>query len=150
MIGAICDYLNNYFVARDSDRHFGSFTISGGVITSDTEGAIIENNRYYRIIGSSFNDGVHASADTLTDESFSGAVWIMALPPDFLAKATEIGLWQAQYGAADSAAMSPYNSESFNGYSYTKSAGSAGSSGSVSYPTWQTVFGPQLSRWRKI
>ena len=73
----------------------------------------------------------------------------MAVPKDVISLATEIGLWQAKYGGVDSENMSPYQSESFNGYSYTKASGSA--SGSVSsVPTWQSVFGDRLRRYRKI
>ena len=46
------------------------------------------------------------------------------------------------------ALASPYQSESFGGYSYTKA--SAGSSDSGEGITWQKKFKSQLNQWRKI
>ena len=88
--------------------------------------------------------------DELHDENFSGAVWAMAVPPTAIALSEEIEAWQAKYGSVDSAAMSPFNSESFGGYSYTKSTGGSYSSGSGGNPSWQSVFADKLNRWRKI
>ena len=51
-------------------------------------------------------------------------------------------------GGADSAAMSPYMSESFGGYSYSKGASNTASGGSV--VTWQDAFKTRLAPWRKI
>lgn len=87
----------------------------------------------------------------LTDEVFTGAVWEMGIPPAVLQLADEIEEWQNKYGGADSAAMSPFNSESFGGYSYSKSTGGGGSgSGSGSAGSWQSVFASRLNPWRKI
>ena len=80
MITQICQSIRNWF---DIERHFGTFTIKDGSIAPSD---FLQDGQYYRIIGSVFNDGVHKfGSDTLTDEKpFDGAVWAMAVPPDFL------------------------------------------------------------------
>ena len=111
----------------------------------------LKPNQYYRIIGSVFNDGVHKYGDTkdvLTDEAFNGAVWALAIPKEVVQLADEIKAWRALYEATDSQAMSPYVSESFGGYSYSKGAGN--STGSPNASSWIGVFKPRLNMWRKI
>ena len=141
MLSEICKELNNWF---DTKRLFGKFTISDGVL-QDVE---ILEGQYYRIVGSVFNDGVyqHTSSQNiipLHDESFDGAVWLMAVPSDVLKLSKEVEDWVSKYAEAEN---SPYQSESFGGYSYTKAAGQNGSNGA----TWQKVFGARLNKWRKI
>lgn len=108
---------------------------------------MIQDNQYFRIVGSVFNDGVHqyTSELELTDETFTGAIWLMAIPKDVIDLATEISDWKEKY--ADTV-NSPFQSESFGGYSYSKASG--GSSSGSSGPTWQSVFAKRLNEWRKI
>ena len=99
-----------------------------------------------------FNDGIYQYNDTLelTDEEFDGAIWAMAIPSEVIALADDIESWKQKYQSIDSPAMSPYNSESFGGYSYSKGGG-ASSSGNVDLSgTWQGVFADRLNHWRKI
>ena len=151
MIEAICRELNNWF-DRNSDgsdnRYFGTFAIEDGIIDlSETD---IKDGQYFRIIGSTFNDGVHQFPVTdLQDETFDGAIWLMAIPKAVLDLATEIEAWNAKYGGVDSPSMSPFNSESFGGYSYSKSSRS-GSGTDESAGTWQGQFASRLNKWRKI
>lgn len=145
MLTELCLYLNNWF-DRNQPHYFGDFIISNGALRSVSEGDILVPNQYYRIVGSVFNDGVYKhDSEQLIDETFNGAVWMMAVPPDVISTATEIAMWQAKYGGVDSEAMSPFSSESFGGYSYSKS-----SSNTSTNPTWQTVFNDRLRRYRKI
>lgn len=142
MLSQICLYLNNWFDFGQS-KYFGTFTISEGAFDLLSE---IQTNQYYRIVGSVFNDGVHKrGSEELIDETFEGAIWLMAVPKDVIDLTAEITAWQAKYGDTDS--MTPYQSESFGGYSYTKS--SSGSSGS-STPTWMSVFADRLRRYKKL
>lgn len=137
----LCQELKNWF---DLKRVFGTFTISGGEISLDC----LQENQYYRIIGSTFNDGVHRKGyGGLEDETFEGAVWLMGIPPAVIKLLDEINKWQEQYGAA---VMSPYNSESFGGYSYTKAYGTSGGSGANKIFDYKTAFADQLNRWRKV
>ena len=157
----VCQYLRNWF---DRDRLVGEFVITDSVIRS-TDGIALPllTGQYYRIIGSIFNDGVHIYGtktvtpsqgepyeeliDPLTDEpAFTGAVWTMAVPPAFVALADEIETWTE---ANADAINSPYNSESFGGYSYTVKNASSGA-GEDSGITWQGQFRTSLNPWRKI
>ena len=138
----ICDYLNNYFV---DEKIKGTFTISSGTITDDD----LKNGQYFRIVGSIFNDGVHKyPASDLTDETFKGEIWAMAVPQTVIAIASDIKEWQTMYGGAGSSAMSPFNSESFAGYSYSKSG--SGNANSGSNASWQDVYGGRLNKYRKL
>lgn len=151
MLSEICLYLKNWFDFGQT-KYFGKFNITGNSITY--LGGIdmdIQRNQYYRIVGSVFNDGVYKyGTETLTDEEFTGAVWLMAVPPDVLALSDEIDNWQSKYGSLDSENMSPYQSESFGGYSYSKSSGGNADSTGASVGTWQSVFGARLRRYKKI
>lgn len=149
MIDDVCAYLRNWF-DRDMEKYFGSITISGGELVGFSDR--LQNGQYFRIVGSVFNDGVYQYPATgLTDETFeNGAVWAMAIPKGFLSLIADIEAWQAKYGGADSAAMSPFNSESFGGYQYSKSGGLSTSTGSSDPNSWQSAFAGRLSRYKKI
>lgn len=145
MLTELCNELNNWF---DQDRIFNKFKIEDGNILGMSD--VLQNGQYFRIVGSVFNDGVYEyPADDLKEEEFDGAVWAMAVPPSVVALAEEIDDWKSKYGGTDSQAMSPFQSESFGGYSYTKQSGS-GSSDSTKVGTWQGAFAARLNRWRKI
>lgn len=141
MLTELCQYLKNWFVVNDRDKHFGKFVISGGKIAPLFN---LQEGQYFRIVGSVFNDGVHQSTDTLTDEApFEGAIWLMRIPKAVLDLDKDIDDWvKANTGAINS----PYQSESFGGYSYTKASGNT-SSGLIG---WQSQFADRLNRWRKI
>lgn len=136
----LCQELHNWF---DREQHTGTFTIENGNITAD----FLADGQYYRIMGSAFSDGVHQyPSSELRDETFTGAVWALAIPAPVIKLATEIEAWRVKYETADSAALSPFTSESFGGYSYTKGGNSDAGGGA----SWQNVFRAQLNRWRKI
>lgn len=161
MLTELCQILRNWF-DRDQKKWYGNVTISNGEITliPNLEHGLqsafnLKNGQYYRIIGSLLNDGVHQYPDNdneLIDEEFSGSVWAMAVPPSVIALCDEIQEWQNQYGGVGGATMSPFSSESFGGYSYTKASGSGSVSGSGSSATvtWQDMFAQRLNAWRKI
>ena len=92
-----------------------------------------------------FNDGVHKNDDSLklTDEIFIGEVRLMAIPKDVIELSNKIDAWMEKYSDM---VDSPYTSESFGEYSYSKASGSKDSSN----PTWQSVFKNELLRWKKI
>lgn len=150
MLTEICQELRNWF-DRDQPKYHGSFEIVNNELRSLDWTLNIVDGQCFRIIGSALNDGVYRKGvDALQDESFSGVVWAMAVPPSVIALSEEIEAWQEKYGGVDSAAMSPFNSESFGGYSYSKSGGGAASSGTGSSGTWKSAFADRLNRWRKI
>ena len=139
MLEQVLMNIRNWFTV-DGGIHSGTFTIEDGGITLP----FLANGQYFRIIGSVFNDGLHQyPAADLVDEEFSGAIWALAIPAAVVDLADEIGAWQEKNGEASA---SPYQSESFGGYSYSKATDSV-SGGAV---TWQSAFKKQLSVWRKI
>jgi hypothetical protein len=126
--------------------------IESGQITYPYEfGEFCKTNQYYRIIGSVFNDGVHRhGSEELTDEEWEGAIWLMAVPKEVEMLSIEIGMWQEKYGGVSSENMSPYQSESFGGYSYSKASGGNSKDSASSVPTWQGVYADSLRRYKKI
>ena len=138
MLTEICAELRNYFEVPNG-RHFGKFEISGGSIAPLE---FLQEGQYFRIVGSVFNDGVYQyPATSLTDEAFDGAVWAMAVPPTLIAISAEV----EEYNKSDAGKESPYTSESFGGYSYTKATDASGT------PIgWQKAFARRLSKWRKL
>lgn len=146
MLSEVCRQVNNWF---DKGKLFATFEIKDGVITNDITGAV-QDGQYIRIVGSVFNDGVYRyPVSDLTDEVFKGAVWMMAVPNEFLSLVSDIESWQGKYGSVDSSAMSPFNSESFGGYSYSKVSGNTSAEG-TNIVGWQGVFASRLNKWRKI
>ena len=151
MLTELCEYLKNWDFKKKAKKYFGSFTIKDGVLSGINNMA--QNGQYFRIVGSVFNDGVYKNSEdeeALTDETFEGAVWIMAVPKEIIALAAEIEEWQSKYGSVNSTSMSPFQSESFKGYSYTKKGGDKTDSNSASYPSWQDAFAARLDMWRKV
>lgn len=138
----VFQYLRNWF-DRNQPKYYGQFKIENGALVGEYG---IATGQYFRIIGSALNDGVYKYGDTLEDEVFDGAIWLMAVPRDVRNLITEITAWQEKYGGIDSENMSPYQSESFGGYSYSKGTGSSESS----VPTWQSVFADRLGRYKKL
>ena len=142
----LCTELNNWFDTNadgEKDRLFGEFTIENGAI--DLSESDIKTGQYFRIIGSVFNDGVYQyPARTLVDETFNGAIWIMYVPKTVLELCQEIDDWNEKYGPI---VASPFNSESFGGYSYYKGYKNTMSTVASS---WKSKFAEQLQKWRKL
>ena len=138
MLAEICAELRNYFEVPNG-RHFGKFEISGGSIAPLDS---LQEGQYFRIVGSVFNDGVYQyPATSLTDEVFEGAVWAMRVPPAVIALSAEID----EYNKSDAGKASPYTSESFGGYAYTKATDANGA------PIgWKKAFESRLNKWRKL
>ena len=149
MLTELCEYLKNWF-DTDQPKRFGSFTISGGKVQG-IEDMLVEG-QYFRVVGSVFNDGVYkyGSEEELQDEVFDGAIWAMAVPKRAVTLARDIDDWMTKYGGNDSAAMSPFQSESFGGYSYSKGGGGSDDSDFGGDESWQKHFKSRLARWRKI
>lgn len=148
MLSEICHEINNWF---EKLVIVGDITIENGNITNDKFLEKIQNNQYFRIVGSVFNDGIYKytgeAITDLADEVYHGGVWLLAIPKEIITLSDDIDAWKAKYATADSVAMSPFTSESFGGYSYSKSAGGESNGGGTS---WQATFKTQLDKWRKI
>ena len=134
----LCRHLRNWFVCEE---HIGTFSVEGGMISLP----FLREGQWFRIVGSVFNDGVYKHpAVGLADEVFDGAVLAMAVPPDVMSLLDDINAWEEKHREA---AESPYSSESFGGYTYTKANGTGANGAPVS---WNTVFRARLNEWRKL
>ncbi len=143
MLEQLLAELHNWFRVRDGvdGVHRGSYAIQNGEITLD----FLREGQYFRIVGSLFNDGLHQygpGMEVLRDEAFTGAVWALAVPEAVVELAGEIAAWRKKYGAV---VDSPYTSESFGGYSYSKQGGGDASAGS-----WQEVFRARMNPYRRL
>ena len=84
----ICQDLRNWYVL---DTYSGSFSISDGNIITDK---LIEG-QYFRIMGSIFSDGVHKYPSTdLPSETFTGALWAIAIPARVIKLAQDVHDWR--------------------------------------------------------
>lgn len=141
MIEQICAFIHNYFVYG---RYSGTFTIADGTLTLDA----LVPGQYFRICGSRLNDGVYQYPATgLADETFDGVIWEMRPPKAFLDVVSQIEAWQQKYGDA---VITPYQSESFGGYSYSLKGGSYASGDTSTDSDWRGIFKGALNQWRKL
>lgn len=151
MLSEVCDFVHNYF---EHEVHHGTFTIADGNI--DLTG-LVKSGQRFRIVGSAMNDGIytyHANGvynddnntiELLVDETFVGTIVAMAVPKAFQKIVQAISEWQE---ANKTIIESPYTSESFGGYSYTKAVGSGSNAGGVL--GWRDIFRTKLNAYRKI
>ena len=151
MLTEVCNFVHNYF---EHTTYRGSFEIVDGNI--DLSGMVLNGQRF-RIVGSEMNDGIYTyhadgvyndddnTVDLLVDETFTGLIVAMSIPSAFQKIVKDISEWQE---ANKATLESPYTSESFGGYSYTKATGSGANSGGVL--GWQDVFRSRLNAYRKI
>ena len=143
MLTELCQELNNWF---EREKRSGSFRIVDGMLEAD----FLLPGQYFRVMGSLFNDGVHQYGnDFLNDEDFTGSVWSLAIPVAVIKLSEDIDAWRAKYEAPDSSAMSPYMSESFGGYSYSKGSAISGT-GTGGATSWRTSFASRMNAWRKL
>ena len=138
MLEQVLAHLRNWFFVC---AYSGTYTID----ESKIELPFLKEGQYFRITGSLFNDGVYCydGDHVLMDETFNGIVWALAVPPALIELVRKIEEWQEKNAEA---ARSPFASESFGGYSYTKATNANGQIAT----SWQSAFRTELNRWRKI
>lgn len=139
MLEAVLNHLHNWFPVKGEVR-CGEFEIVSGELCVD----FLKSGQYYRIVGSVFNDGLHRypcdEVDCLTDETFTGEVWPLAVPKAVIELSEEIKEYCEKNPATDKV------SESFGGYSYTRATdGNGGTSGG-----WAAAFRKELNCWKKV
>lgn len=141
MLEQLLRHLRNWFLMEVDGKEqifTGNYEIRGGGMDLP----FLQPNQFYRIIGSVFNDGLHRYCDPedyLQDEKFTGAIWVLAIPTAVINMSKEIDEWQQKN------TLTPYQSESFGGYTYQRASGKSGRAA-----TWQDVFAHRLNAWRKI
>ena len=145
MLSEVCAYLRNYF-DNGQPHTFGEIEIRNGALFTPCN---LKAGQYFRIIGSTFNDGVYQFPTTAlnNDEIFNGAVWGMAVPPDLIDLITEMEVWKTNNAYA---LNTPYQSESKADYSYTLKSGADGSGKNSGASALINQFAGRLSRWRKL
>lgn len=144
LIEQILDFIHNHFVQYTTE---GEFSVIDGVL----HGTTLQPRQFFWIQGSTFSNGVHQMVDSdpimydgfKVTETFRGTVSALAIPADLLALAGEIQAYVEKNGDRMN---SPFQSESFGGYSYTKASGN----GSADGADWRSVFATRLNRWRKL
>ena len=144
MLTQLCAELRNYF-CKPENIHYGEFEITDewGIEPCP----FLREGQYFRIRQSLFNDGVHRFGDgSLYPETFVGEVWAMHVPPAVVDLDAEIDAW---IDANQDVLNSPYQSESFDGYSYSKFNGASNSNGAGTL-TWQDHFRRRLTQWKKV
>ena len=141
MIEKVLDFIHNYFI---KEKHEGTFLVTEGTLTLD----FMKDGQYFKIVGSDLNDGVYQYPVTgLSDEEFSGEIWSLSIPKSLLSIIAEIEDWQTAYGDATA---TPYQSESFGGYSYSKASSGSSDRKGGDLCGWQAEFASRLNHWRKI
>lgn len=144
----ICANLKNYFLTGKNAIKKGTFTVVSGTAPL----ASLLPNQYFCIRGSILNDGVwqNTAEDlaNLQNEEFTGEIWSMSVPRDFEKLCDDINAWRKENEGVASPNMSPYTSESFGGYSYSK--GGSGSKSGGTAVSWQAQFASRLSTYRRI
>lgn len=145
MLTEICAYLHNYF---DYERHIGDIVVDSNTITCNGEEIVLEEGQHFALFRDRNPLGVFKQGDELKDRTFYGAVWLMDVPDAILSADEWAATWLAKNGGADADTNSAYSSESFGGYSYSKSNNSSGKAGSSIFDNAQ--FAKMLSPYRKL
>lgn len=134
MLEQVLAHLKNWFVIS---KHHGTYSVKDGGISLP----FLQCGQYFRVIGSVFNDGLYQyPAHGMVEETFCGSVWALAVPAAVVELSEEISMWDEKNGT-----VGPYQSESFDGYSYTKATNASGQA-----ITWKDAFRGRLNRWRKL
>lgn len=139
MLEEVLRFINNRFEHGSVE---GSFAVEGGGLP--IESAL--DGQYFWVEGSALNDGLHQyPATDMSDEQFDGTVWLLAVPRAVVDIADEAEQWCA---ANAEVVDSPYQSESFGGYSYSRAGSDGGAR--TPYAAWQSHFGARLRPYRKL
>lgn len=132
-MGSVMRHCRNYFETGSYD---GEITIEGGHLITPA----LAHGRYIAIRGSAYNDGVHQVGDELTDEAFTGRVWVLSPPAAFVALVEEISAYD------DKNPVGALQSESFGSYSYSR-----GIAGNVTGAAgWQGAFAGRLNDYQRL
>ena len=135
-LAAVMRQIRNYF-NRGDRPYSGEVTITGNVLLP------AQAAPYVAIHGSAWHDGVYAVIggalqdvpDGLPDETFTGLVWHLYPPADFLDLCKQISAYDDKHPTG------AYASETFGDYSYSRSGGAQ---------PWQQAYAAQLNAYRRM
>lgn len=137
----VMTYIHNWF---EVSIRPGTWEVTGGCLDLP----FLIDGQYFRITGSVFSDGLHQYPDTeLKDERFSGIIYGLAVPQAVVELAQEIEQWESDNAKA---LNSPYSSESFGGYGYSKDSSVSGGGNDDPAGGWQRHFMSRFIPWRKL
>lgn len=134
-IAAVMRECRNYFERSAIE---GEISITGGVVSPQVEAP------YVYIKGSAYHEGVHRLeqgsivSDSAADESFTGCVWLLYPPSDFIELCRKVSDFEAK------TPVGALQSESLNEYSYTRATGSRG------VLTWQEAYASSFIPYRRM
>lgn len=151
MLEEILAYLHNWFIV---DTQHGKFAVKDGILTGCS--LPLFDGQRVRISGSAAWDGVWTwhtggplcdsddkTTENRADEQFAGTLNSLGIPWELVKRSQEIKAWTLENAKTIN---SPYQSESFNGYSYSKAVTADGGAFD-----WRAMFGRELfARWGKI
>lgn len=135
-IAVVMREVHNFF---ERGKFYGTISISGGMVVSPGVSA-----PYVYIKGSTFHDGLWEMAgtslvrDNHPSETFSGCIWLLYPPNDFLALCEQVAEFEAKTPAG------ALQSESLEGYSYSRASGQNG------LLTWQEAYASRLRPYRRM
>lgn len=135
-IAAVMRHIRNYF---ERECYEGEITITGGVVSPRI------NAPFAFIQGSAYHDGVKRMIsgvienNNAPDETFTGRVWYLHPPDDFLALCGKIAEYEAK------TPVGALVSESLEGYSYSRATGRNGG-----VQEWQDAFAARLAPFRRM
>ena len=120
-------------------RAWGGFTVTGGQLTPEAP----EPGEWVAIAGAGTASGVWQADESgllpeVPDMSFTGTVWHLAPPADFLRLCDEIAAWQEKHP------RTACLTETVGGYTRTMAQGRHGPA------DWTELFAPELARWRRM
>lgn len=137
----VCARLKNHFLY---EKFTDTFTLESGSAPLES----LLPGQFFVIVGSVLNDGVFQntaeSLEGLKPETFTGKIWSMRVPIDFLDLAEDIERFNSK--VEELALLDKgFASESFGGYSY-----SLNSSAPAYMQEWQRRIQTGLSHYQKI
>lgn len=149
MLTEICAHLKNYF---DYSRFYGDISISGGAVSCRGVQIDMDEGQYFALFRPHYCLGIFRYGDELEDRTVkNGSVWLMDIPPAIFAAIEWAEKWNELNGGADSAANSPFQSESFGGYSYSKGSTYKDADSAIGASVFdQAQFKAMLSPYQKM
>ena len=147
MVNTVCEvmrYCANFFEHGYIDA---DFTVSEDGVLSPIDGIV--SGQYVAVQGSTLHDGVYrieggrldAGSAFVPAEVFSGRIWLLHPPADFLNVCRMVEAFENASGKVNG----PFQSESFGAYSYTRASGANGG-----LLTWQEAFSSRLRPYVKM
>lgn len=135
-VAAVMRHCRNFFPTGYAD---GTFRITGNVLADvDSPWVYIQGSRYHDGVWRVDNGHLtERSVEVMQDEEFSGRIWFLDPPEDFLELCKAIREYDAKNPAG------AYASEAFGAYSYSRAA--AGKDAG-----WAAVFAAQLAPYRRM